>query len=166
MSRAGAKKKFKGHVPGKLNVRRLDDDELAARQPHRVWLPDKYRLSEKAATPLGGLNLVGAITDSQYDAGSNYVVVVARYRATIGMPLAGFTGSARSIACKGHKGCDPCECRRRKERYDDAFAAVSEAGNRAARAVARVAVHGQACEAGEMDNLRRGLDALAKHFGT
>lgn len=166
MPRAGAKRKWRGTSPGRLNVRRLADDELAAQQPHRVWLPDRDRLSEKAVTPLGGLNLVGAITDRQYDAGNNYVGVVARYRATIGMPIAGYTGSSRSLTCAGQRGCDPCECRRRKERYDNAFEAVSRAGNRAARAVARVAVHGQACERGELDNLRRGLDELVKHFGT
>ena len=53
----------------------------------------------------------------------------------------------------------------RKQRYDAAFAAVIEAGQRAARAVAHVAVHGETCPQGLLDHLKRGLEALAKHFG-
>jgi hypothetical protein len=40
-----------------------------------------------------------------------------------------------------------------------------EAGQRAARAVARVAVYGESCPRGALADLKRGLDALARHFG-
>jgi hypothetical protein len=62
---------------------------LTARQPHRRWLPAELRLSEKAATPLGGLNLVGVLSDEQYEAGRRYQVVVGEYRVSIGIPDVG-----------------------------------------------------------------------------
>jgi hypothetical protein len=98
-----------------------------------------------------------------------YAVVVGQYRAVIETPRA-TAGAGRGYDCPGDPKCGrdaavPCECRRRKGRYDAAFAAVIEAGQRAARAVARVAVHGEPCPRGALPDLKRGLDALAKHFG-
>jgi hypothetical protein len=94
--------------------------------------------------------------------------VVGKYRAVIETPRA-ISGAGRGYDCPGDLKCGregtPCECRRRKERYDAAFAAVLEPGQRAARAVARVAVHGEPCPRGALPDLECGLDALAKHFG-
>lgn len=167
MARAGAKRKWKGTTPGpRHNVRRISDDELAAQQPHRVWLPEASRMSAKAVTPLGGLNLVGAITDSQYEAGQRYVVIVAEYRASIGVPMKGQSASAKTYPCMGAFNCEDCECRRRKQRYDRAFEAVSAASQRAAKAVAHVAVHeGRYHDNEELRYLRMGLSALVIHFG-
>jgi hypothetical protein len=164
MARVGRKRKFRGYVPGRQNVRRISDDELMARQPHRNWLPEDKRLNEKAATPLGGLCLIGIISELQYQAGQRYVITVAEYRVVIGVPMEGFTGS-RGFACKGERNCEPCECRRRKQRYDAAYGAVFDAGQRAARAVAQVAVHGHACPRGDIEHLKSGLDALIRHYG-
>ena len=51
-----------------------------------------------------------------------------------------------------------------KQKYDAAFEALeSGAGNRAARAVAHVAVYDRPDFV--MDDLRRGLSKLAEHFG-
>lgn len=160
--RPGRKRKQRGHL---VERQRPDPARvLAAEQPHRAWLPADKRLSEKAATPLGGLNLIGVLTDEQYEAGCRYVVVVAAYRASIGCPMEGYT-TRKSYRCLGERGCEDCECRRRKDAYDRAFTAVSDAGQRSARCVARVAVYGEACPAGQIADLRRGLDALAVHFG-
>jgi hypothetical protein len=140
---------------------------LAALQPHRVWLPEERRLDQKAGSPLGCLNLLGVLSDAQYLAGTRYAVVVGKYRAVIETPRA-ISGAGRGYDCPGDLTCGRdgrrCECRHRKERYDEAFAAVLEAGQRAARAVARVAVHGEACPRGGLADLKRGLDALARHF--
>jgi hypothetical protein len=60
---------------------------------------------------------------------------------------------------------DGCSCAQHKARYDGAFEAVMRAGQRAARAVARVAVHGEAIAPQDLVYLKAGLDALARHYG-
>ena len=170
MARRGRKRKIGFRHPGGELVRvRLDVRGLATLQPHRVWLPQEKRLDQKAGSPLGCLNLLGVLTDAQYLAGVRYAVAVGKYRAVIETPRA-TSGAGRGYDCPGDLRCgrDPgesCECARRKERYDAAFAAVIEAGQRAARAVARVAVHGEQCPRGALADLKRGLDALAQHLG-
>jgi hypothetical protein len=168
MARRGRKRKFAPRHPGGALVRREAAIlSLAALQPHRVWLPDEKRLDQKAGSPLGCLNLLGVLSDAQYLAGVRYAVVVGKYRAVIEAPRA-TAGAGRGYYCPGDLKCgrsgEPCECARRKERYDAAFAAVLEVGQRAARAVARVAVHGEPCPRGALADLKRGLDALARHF--
>jgi hypothetical protein len=170
MARRGRKRKIGLRHPGGDLVRlQFDLRGLATLQPHRVWLPEEKRMDQKAGSPLGCLNLLGVLTDAQYLAGVRYAVVVGKYRAVIETPSA-TAGAGRGYDCPGDLKCgrgpgEDCECRQRKERYDEAFAAVIEAGQRAARAVARVAVHGEQCPRGALPDLKRGLDALAKHFG-
>jgi hypothetical protein len=170
MARRGRKRKNGLRHPGGDLVRvQFDLRAFSGLQPHRVWLPQEQRLDQKAASPLGCLNLLGVLSDAQYLAGVRYAVVVGQYRAVIETPRA-TAGAGRGYDCAGDRNCGndgtaPCECRRRKERYDAAFAAVIEAGQRAARAVARVAVHGEQCPRGALPDLKRGLDALAMHFG-
>jgi hypothetical protein len=169
MARRGRKRKIGFRHPGGELVRpHFDARGLATLQPHRVWLPEEQRMDQKAASPFGCLNLLGVLTDAQYLAGVRYAVVVGKYRAVIETPRA-TAGSGRGYDCAGDLNCgraagSSCECRLRKERYDAAFAAVIEAGQRAARAVARVAVHAEPCPRGALPDLKRGLDALAKHF--
>jgi hypothetical protein len=169
MARRGRKRKIAPRHPGGQLVRpRFDMRSLVTLQPHRVWLPEEKRMDQKAASPLGCLNLLGVLSDAQYVAGIRYAVVVGKYRAVIETPRA-TSGAGRGYDCPGDLACgragEPCECRKRKERYDAAFLAVIEAGQRAARAVARVAVHGEPCPRGALADLKRGLDAPAKHFG-
>jgi hypothetical protein len=168
MARRGRKRKIGLRHPGGDLVRsQCEAHSLANLQPHRVWLPQEKRLDQRAGSPLGCLNLLGVLTDAQYLAGVRYAVVVGKYRAVIETPSA-ISGTGRGYDCPGDLNCGrvgaPCECRRRKERYDAAFAAVLEPGQRAARAVARVAVHGEPCPRGALPDLKRGLEALAKHF--
>ncbi len=170
MARSGRRRKSgPRHRSGELLRPHFDFRQLAALQPHRVWLPEEKRPDQKAASPLGCLNLLGVLSDAQYRAGVRYALVVGEYRAVIEAPRA-TAGSGRGYGCTGDAHCgrelaSPCECRQRKERYDAAFAAVLEAGQRAARAVARVAVYGEPCPRGALADLKRGLDALGKHFG-
>jgi hypothetical protein len=170
MARRGRKRKIGLRHPGGTLARReaSDAQSLAALQPHRAWLPQEKRLDQKAASPFGCLNLLGVLSDAQYAAGVRYAIVVGHYRAVIESPRA-MSGSGRGYDCAGDLACGrdnrpACECRRRKARYDAAFAAVIEAGQKAARAVARVAVHGEPCPRGALPDLKRGLDALARHF--
>jgi hypothetical protein len=206
MARRGRRRKFgprnrSGDLARTNSESKFDFRALAALQPHRVWLPQEKRLDQKAASPLGCLNLLGVITDAQYRAGLRYAIVVGKYRAVIETPSA-TAGSGRGYDCPGSAACgrdavrsqtgvnalvarlktgvnaltagpatgvnapmESCECRRRKQLYDAAFAAVMEAGQVAARAVARVAVHGEPCPQGALAALKRGLEALARHFG-
>lgn len=77
--------------------------------------------------------------------------------------IGGVPVTVRRWPCGGD--AQECPCAKKKARYDGAFAAVIGAGQRAAKAVARVAVHGEAIAAEDFVYLTRGLGALARHFG-
>lgn len=149
--------------------REPDDKIRAGRQPHRRHLREADRLDERAESPLGQLALREIITEEQYEAGIRYAVVVGQYRATIEAPRGVFHGSGRGVSCFADVICqaepDKCPCTMRKVRYDDAYAAVWQAGQRAAKVVARVAVHREEIAAADVRYLRDGLVYLARHFG-
>jgi hypothetical protein len=89
MSRRGRKRKIGfPHPVGELKRPQFDLRDLATLQPHRVWLPEEKRMDQKAASPLGCLNLLGVLSDGQYLAGIRYAVVVGKYRAVIESPRA------------------------------------------------------------------------------
>lgn len=173
MARKGRKRKWRGqklpHADDPVVEREPDDRIRASRQPHRRGLPEEDRLSEKAESPLGRLSLKSIITEEQYEAGLRYAVVVGQYRAIICAPRT-ISGSGRGIACSGDEFCGeidnvPCLCRERRVRYDVAHAALLDAGQRAAKAVGRIAVWREEIEWSAIDDLRAGLINLAKHFG-
>src|SRR5690242_810276 len=60
--------------------------QVAATMPHRAGLPADRRHDQKAESPLGALNLIGALSVVQYDAGLKYRDIVRRYRAVIDSP--------------------------------------------------------------------------------
>ena len=145
---------------GRLNVRRLSDDKLAALQPHRRDLPESERLSPKAITTLGQLNLQRRITDEQYEAGERYRAVVNAYRAVICAvdPLmAPAPGWGRDLSDD--------EARRRTEAYNSAYIALWRAGQGPAKWVSRVAIYDETCPISAFPDLVRGLQALAIHYG-
>jgi len=133
-------------------------------QPHRRYLPEKYRLSEKAITTLGRLNLTGSIDDQQHEAGRLYALDCGAYFSSIGVPT-GLAGGGGSYPCKGEASCRDCECRRRKSRYDSAFIALMDAGQQSAKVVAHIAVHDKWLGRDKMPLLIRGLNALVQHYG-
>jgi hypothetical protein len=172
MARAsGRKRKFRGHVPGRLNVRPLSAGELAAEQPHRRVLPPALRLAPEAETPFGCLRLWGTISEDQYLAGERYRVVVHEYSSSIGVPAGDHFGG-RGYPCKGDPRCgisepgEPdttCECRRRKVAYNSAFEALAPAGHQSQVAVSHIAVHGRGV-GDRLEHLLRGLRLLVEHF--
>ena len=95
MSRAGRKRKTgKRERNGRiLRERGIDPNAVAAQLPHRTadvyWLdlrraiPIEKRHDAKAEHPLGRLNLVGAVSDAQYDAGCRFRDEVIRYRRVL-----------------------------------------------------------------------------------
>lgn len=159
--------------------RRLNDLELLALQPHRRDMPIikengkpdlDLRLSDKAGTALGNLNLMRdkngkkIINDQQHEAGRLYSVDCGAYFASIGVPT-GLGGGGRGYACSGEFNCQDCECRKRKAAYDGPFEALMAAGQKCAKAVAHVAVHDKRMGDSELIPLIRGLDVLVRYYG-
>lgn len=189
MGRQGRSRKAgRRHPSGQLVREKKPDDRVrTSRQPHRRGLPAEERLSEKAESPIGRMLLRGQLQRStdplhqasekaelRYEASLRYAVIVGHYRATIEAPRVD-AGGGRGFICGAVEGefCDPeiCICLRRKQRYDDAFAALSYTGgnaftgHRAARAVARVAVQREEPQPQDIVHLLDGLDELVRHFG-
>ncbi len=169
MSRAGRKRKAgRRYQNGHLATVYVNPRQLAADQPHRRWLPKDVRLDQRADTAIGGLALIGAITDDQCLAGEEYAKAVGRYRSVIAPP-AGLRCGGRAYDCEP-TWCtaypdDHCECQSRTSKYNDLFEALTRAGRKALVAVNCVAVHGLRIRRGELRTLRSGLDALVKHLG-
>lgn len=135
-------------------------------QPHRRDLPSDLRSSEKAATPLGQLNLLGFLTNEQHEAGERFQVIVGEYLSSIASPTAGNRSG-------GGYDCFPeqcqlnrryCECRMRKDRFMEACGNLLAIDHKAGVAVSHVAVHAQKCPLGYFRWLRMGLDALVDYF--
>lgn len=148
-------------------------DTIAELQPHRMCLPPELRMDAKAGTKFGRLNLLGALTDDQYDAGQRFAKIVLLYRAVIAPPA--HPHSLDIGAIKGRGNIDDDECEARKIAYNWAFEALgrtkmpdgsqsSGIAHLAQRAVSAVAVHDEDCPT-SIEYLRAGLDALAQHFG-
>lgn len=175
MGRAGRKRKSgRRHPSGGLVQEKKPDDRIrTSRQPGRRDVRHEDRLSEHAESPLGRLYLRGRITEPMRDAGTRYSIVVSTYRSTIAAPAStsGSGGRSRCLAeeastadaCKWDP--DNCRCLRKKQDYDDAYAAVCSVGQRAAKVVARVAVHQDEIAPEDFVYLTVGLNALVRHFG-
>jgi hypothetical protein len=148
-------------------------ETIAELQPHRMCLPPEMRMDARAENNLGRLNLLGTLSDDQYEAGRRFAKIVMLYRAVVAPPA-----HPRSLdigAAKGRGSIDDDECEARKISYNWAFEALGRTqmpdgsmstgiANLAQRAVSAVAVHDQDCPT-SVDYLRAGLDALARHFG-
>jgi hypothetical protein len=136
--------------------------------PSRSHLPAKDRLSEKAATPLGGLNILGVITNEEYEAGRRFAGIVMRYRAVIEAPNPAPGGNDQG----GRTFIPMDESERRTVDYNQAhnkgFAAIEDFSLRqkARKWVKDVAVYDESCPGGlPMEALKLGLSTLATYFG-
>lgn len=135
---------------------------MAAMQPHRRGLPEKDRLSEKAISVLGRLNLFGRISDEMLEAGRKYAATVNAYRAVIGavdplmQPIPGF---GRVISDE--------EAKRRTVAYNDSIEAIGYmvfGSLKPAKAVSKAAVYDDPAY-GSFQDLHLGLSTLAKFYG-
>lgn len=168
LNRRGRKRKSGHRQPaGRPVPVKVDYRAMAAKWPSRADLPEPVRLAPEAETEFGKVYLRGQITDHQYRAGMLYARIVSKYRAVIEGPNPSPTSIAGTQAAGGGLSyMDPAEAVSRKERYDGAFMAVFDAGQKAARAVARHAVyHHKLAHPDDLKYLRLGLSALATHFG-
>lgn len=182
LNRKGRKRKSGRRTASGSLARRapVDYRSMAALQPHRIRLPEALRADEKAESVLGCLNLIyriskrtagnrPGITDEQYEAGRRYAVLVGAYL--------GMAGAPRSTAGSGYASHEcltgACErCQQTVERYMRAHEAIGLACMGIPRicrhthaAVNWVAIDDRLCNADQLEYLRRGLSALADHFG-
>lgn len=175
MARAGRKRTTRMHLSNP--VPKIDYRALCGEQPHRRGLPEELRLAAEAVTPFGRLFLAGALNKPgdpecawrRHEAGKAYANIVQGYLSSIGAPRGEFP-QGKGYPCSGSPQCGqgelepPCECRKRKREYDEAFEALAEAGHRAQVEVAHVAVQGRPC--GNLAYLCIGLDALVRQLLT
>jgi hypothetical protein len=147
----------------------LEARVIAFKQPHRQEAPENKRDDPKACWPLGILNLCGAISDLQYQAGVLYGRDVRRYRAHYLADVpdpspASIAGFMQPQGGFGRAVSDD-DALKVKEAYNGAVNAVMNAGQRAAKVVARMAVFGERCPVGGEAMLNIGLSALSDHYG-
>jgi len=166
MARRGRKRKSGARYPSgdRIPERVESPHAIALRQPHRRDAPLEAKHDQRAETPFGTLNLIGAISGAEYRAGLDFARIVRRWRAVVCAPkphvdsLAGVLEPRPSPLAID----DPAE---RKHDYDAAFEALARAGQTAAVIVARVVVHEEPVPPGGFDALVRGLRMLRDHFG-
>ena len=182
-NRRGRKRQQRISMPGRpYEEPKVDYRAMAALQPHRIGLPERFRGDERAGTFLGMLLLTGGLgrhaadgnpsdwAKKLYQAGQQYAEITNLYRVVIGVPVA-LTTSGGGYECLGEEWCDSksCECRRRTAVYNDAFSALGSialgGGQRVQKAVKAVAVHDECIPDAEIPVLIIGLGILAKHFG-
>lgn len=167
----------------------VDYRATVAAQPHRCWLPAEYREHERAESVLGCLNLIWrihearnakarlskkpetpnpGISETEYEAGRRYGVIVAAYRQAIGTPK-GTVGNGRSYVCAPETLCranpEMCKCEINTARYRDATHVLHLAGQRAYNATYQVVVHEIIPTHSQLADLNCGLRALARAFG-
>jgi hypothetical protein len=192
--RAGRKRKAGRRASERetINDRAPDDRTRTMRQPHRRTLPTQLRGDERAESPLGRMALRRVIDDDQYDAGNLFSGAVGAYAATIGTPAAisgtlghlvasNYPNDAEAVGSELSGGCaaeqsgaaefcrdnpEQCDCLSRRRRYMRAYEALHVAvGHRGLLVVLRVVVHREDIAREDIVYLKRGLAALAAHFG-
>lgn len=168
--RKGRKRKQRPrHECGKLVQDKIDVKAVAIAMPDRQHVPELLRHDHRASTPLGGLCLLGVISEAQHQAGVNYARAVNRYRAVIiedcpdpfPPSIAGYNqpqGPSRIP--------DENVVAAIRDEYNGPVEALwRDAGQRACRAVARVAVYNEVCSSENVKHLKRGLEVLAAYYG-
>ena len=167
-NRKGRKRKSgRRTTSGRLARPAVDFRASVAAQPHRNWLPDAHRLSEKATDILGCLNLTKRISDQMWEAGRRFGVIVAAFRQVIGAPR-GSVGGGRGYLCNpSHCMAYPesCTCESRTAKYRDACSYLQSAGQKAYNVTYQVVISEMVPEQRQMADLTQGLAALAKGFG-
>jgi hypothetical protein len=159
---------------GDLQRELMEARVIAFRQPHRQGVPAELRDDARAETLFGRMMLAQTITKGQYNAGVRYRKAVRRYRAHF-IPefpnpepgsIAGFMEPRSSPAQAYRTPADQAKFEQdiwddREDAYQFMF---QNAGQRACKAVARVAVWDEWAAGITIEDLKRGLDALATHY--
>jgi hypothetical protein len=182
LNRKGRKRKSGRRTPSGAVARRdpVDYRSMAALQPHRIRLPEALRSDEKAESVLGCLNLIyriskrtaanrPGITDEQYEAGRRYSVLVGAYLAHVGAPRSTAGSGSGSHACPTG-ACEKCKAitdqyMRAHEAIGKKCTGIPRIARETHQAVNWVVIDDNLCNAEQLEWLKRGLSALARHFG-
>lgn len=160
------RKRGKREPNGRVARAYVSPKAQAAAQPHRRGVVAALRDREEAGTEFGRMMLRGSITPAQYEAGRLYALLVDQFRIVKGYP----PFHPRGIDLLGPGGRSVSEPSQEivqavTDRYNAAFEACSEAGNRAQRAVKDHAVlDRRVADFETRDLLKSGLDKLIAHF--
>jgi hypothetical protein len=161
------RKKGRREANGRIARTYVNPKAQVAAQPHRRGLDSEVREWPEAESEFGRLMLREVITPAQYEAGKLYAMLASSYRMVWGIPpIHPVSVDLVRVGASMARGLEAEAARRIKERYDAAFEACWEAGNKARRAVRDHAVFERKVDSFEaLDHLRRGLDCLVAHFG-
>lgn len=144
----------------------INPREQVASQPHRRNVAKKFRQWPEAGSAFGRLMIRGTITPAQYEAGIMFTELVAAFCAVYDIPSPHPHGIDLSrVGVSRGQEMPPHVAEAIKRRYNDAFDACSEAGNKAQRAVKDHAVRD--VPVGDFETLallKKGLDKLVVHF--
>jgi hypothetical protein len=136
--------------------------EIAAQMPHRRGLGERA-VDQRAETELGRLVLRGTLTADQGLAGETYLALWRGYVWTLAGPAELAQGGGHGFTCDGCEVVQHCRCWFRRKVYEEAQRALLKCGHQVSVLVTCVVVHD--LPALDLDLLRIGLDALARHFG-
>lgn len=164
----GRKRKAGKRIPsGRLARPYENPRRQVMEQPHRRDLPAAYQDRPEPESPFGQLMCAGIITPAQHEAGKRYRDISFAYRAVITSAPYPHPQAISLLSVHGRGGEPSRETIQAiKGVYDSAFEALSEAGNRAQRAVKDHAVFERPCpDEYSQALLRRGLDRLVEHYG-
>lgn len=136
---------------------------IALHQPHRRTASLGHSDDRRAETPLGILNMIGAVSNQEYAAARRYARIVNRYRQVINSPNPSppSIGGAFEPRYGGYEIEDAGE---RKAEYNAVYEALDQAGKTALNSVNRMAVYGEPCPLGTFPALMRGLRSLTSYF--
>lgn len=146
--------------------------EFFAEQPERRGASDP--LDPRLGYPLGRLNYSGVVDKRQHDAGERLAALAMKYGRTIGMPPPVPQAISDSLVGRGLSIApepDPAEVAAVRRAYDDAYAALLEAGGKKTsvikicRDVCILGRHEVSLTESQTGDLRLGLNALARLFG-
>jgi hypothetical protein len=139
--------------------------------PHRRALGEQA-LDQRAETELGRMVLRGELGDDGAmlaTAGETYARLWRGYVSTLDGPHLPANGPGHALGCNG--GCPSpqdrryCLCWMRKRIYFEAAAVLASTGGGVAAVVQGVVIYDRQCRFEALQYLKRGLFALAYHFG-
>lgn len=145
----------------------FDIRALAAANPDRRDLPEKLRLSEKASSQIGKLNLLNQLTDQQYEAGRRFQVIVGAFRAVIGTPR-GTSGGGKGYLCQPESclmDSTNCLCELRTANFRECCSVLIGVGQRVYNCTYRTAISDEPANGDELACVKLGLNALVRLFG-
>lgn len=185
------RKPGKRHPGGQLvQEKKPDRAQVAAAMPHRRWLPAKDKQKRpiakddrRAETVFGCLNLIGLVSDIEFDAGERFQDTVRRWKVVADSPrepqgfMSKITKSEHDpnesmpVVVRFNPMTDE-EAKRRWADYNGAFCAVKTQQNGELPAprhnlivLNSVVIHNKTLERGDLSCLKEALSRLVDYYG-